>query len=42
MVPACAASSLTYSIERVSFWKRLSASIRAFGGSMPAEIVPAI
>ena len=42
MVPACAASSLTYSIERCSFWKRLSASISAFGGSRPAEIVPAI
>ena len=27
MVPAWAASSLTYSIERCSFWKRLSASI---------------
>ena len=42
MVPACAASSLTYSIERCSFWKRVSASISAFGGSRPAEIVPAI
>ncbi len=27
MVPAWAASSLTYSIERCSFWKRVSASI---------------
>ena len=30
MVPAWAASSLTYSIERCSFWKRLSASIISF------------
>ena len=42
MVPAWAASSLMYSIERCSFWKRISASISAFGGSSPAEIVPAI
>ncbi len=42
MVPACAASSLTYSIERCSFWKRVMASIRTFGGSTPAETVPAI
>ena len=42
MVPAWAASSLTYSIERCSFWKWLSASIITFGGSSPAETVPAI
>ena len=30
MVPACAASSLTYSMVRCSFWKRLSASISSF------------
>ncbi len=42
MVPAWAASSLTYSTERCSFWKWLSASIISFGGSRPAEMVPAI